>query len=150
MVQSDEWRIGESGGIITLVRICCEHHHAVERDLISLGFNGLEDLGTPRLTLWKLNSIVWGSPPGSAVYHAETRQGTYSQTDQILAGLRGGGTPEPPHVTYKVDELAALPTWTPPGRKNPFALDAMPVDELRNLREQKRAELLAKLGRSET
>ena len=113
-----------------------------------MGFNGLEDLGTPRLTLWKLNSIIWGSPPGSAVYHAETRAGTYTQTDQILAGLAPGySSPEP---VAKVDELAGLADWHPPGKKNAFKLDAMPVDELRTLREQKRAELMARHGKDKT
>ena len=151
MVQSAERRDGETGGIVTLVRICGEHIHAVERDLISLGFNGFEDLGTPRLTLWKLNSIVWGSPPGSAVYHAETRNGTYSQTDQLLSGL---ATPQEyypaPAQAAKVDELAGLADWHPPGSKTAFTMDAMPVDELRTLREQKRAELLVQLGKGET
>jgi hypothetical protein len=135
---------------VTLVRICCEHRHAVERDLISLGFHGFEDLGK-RLTLWQLNSIVWGSPPGSAVYHAETRNGTYSQTDQILAGIAPNNcSPTGTYPATKVDELAGLPDWCPPGSKTVFSLDAMPVDELRTLREQKRTELLAQLGKNET
>ena len=147
MVRSVERRVGEAGGIVTLVRICGEHRHAVERDLISLGFNGFEDLGTTRLTLWKLNSIVWGSPPGSAVYHAETRNGTYSQTDQILAGITSNSGEYSAPTVAKVDELAGLADWHPPGRKNSFTLDAMPVDELRTLRDQKRIELLARLGK---
>lgn len=150
MVRGAERRDGETGGIVTLVRICGQHRHAVERDLISLGFNGFEDIGT-RLTLWKLNSIVWGSPPGSAVYHAETRNGTYSQTDQLLSGLAAPNYQQytPPAIP-QVDGLAGLADWHPPGRKNPFSLDAMPVDELRTLREAKRAELLAQLGKGET
>jgi hypothetical protein len=153
VVQSDEWRAGETGGIVTLVRICGKHRHAVERDLISLGFNGLEDLGTPKLTLWKLNSIVMASPPGTAVYHAETRAGTYSQTDQLLANM--GPQPryeQPGEVSMpaqRVDELAALPDWTIPGNKTTISLDAMPVDELLAKREQKRTELLAQLGKND-
>ena len=150
MVQGFERRDGDTGGILTLVRICCEHRHAVERDLISLGFNGIEDLGTPRLTIWKLNSIVWGSPPGSAVYHAETRNGTYTPEAQLLAGLTGPSYYPRSAPVAKVDELAGLANWHPPGRQNAFSLDAMPVDELRTLREQKRAELLARLGKGET
>lgn len=148
MVRGAERRDGETGGIVTLVRICGQHRHAVERDLISLGFNGFEDLGT-RLTLWKLNSIVWGSPPGTAVYHAETRSGTYTQTDQILSGL-GAPNYQLPTLPAQVDGLAGLADWHPPGRKNPFTLDAMPVDELLAKREAKRTELLAQLGKGET
>lgn len=72
---------------MALVRYCGKHRHAVERDLIALGFNGTEDVGTPRLSLRKLAAIVLASPPDSAVYYAETRSGRYSQNDQLLANL---------------------------------------------------------------
>lgn len=70
-----------------LARICGQHKHAVERDLIALGFNGAEDVGTPRLSLWKFAAIVLASPPNSAVYHAETRSGDMTKEAQLLANL---------------------------------------------------------------
>ena len=72
---------------MALVRICGEHRHAVERDLIALRFNGTEDVGTPGLSLRKFAAIVLASPPNSAVYHAETRRGTLSPEAQFLANL---------------------------------------------------------------
>lgn len=68
-----------------LTRIMGQHWNAVERDLLSLGYR-CEDIGTPKLTLWELISIVTASPPSSAVYHAETRDGTYTPEAQLLAG----------------------------------------------------------------
>lgn len=71
---------------MTLVRIMGQSWHAVERDLLALGYRR-EDIGTPKLTLWELISIVVAAPPGTAVHHAQTRQGSLSQEAQLLADL---------------------------------------------------------------
>ncbi len=74
--------------MITLARIVCQHKHAVERDLYTFpGELSLAVLGTPKLPVWKLLSIVMASPPGTAVYHAETANGTLTQEAQLLANL---------------------------------------------------------------
>jgi hypothetical protein len=114
--------------MMALVRYCGKHRHAVERDLIALGFNGTEDVGTSRLSLRKLAAIVLASPPDSAVYFAETRSGRYSQNDQLLANLseqqaglmtlpgkydRPGVDAEPiPASPESGDQFAALPGMT--------------------------------------
>lgn len=68
--------------MITLVRVISEHWHAVERDLLTLGFHA-DDIGT-KLTCWELISIVVAAPPHSAVFHADKR---WSQTDELMANL---------------------------------------------------------------
>lgn len=112
---------------MALVRICGKHRHAVERDLIALGFNGTEDVGTPRLSLWKFAAIVLASPPDSAVFFAETRSGRYSQNDQLLANLseqqaglwtpagrydRPGAEPDPVTAPPVPDGVSQLPAMT--------------------------------------
>lgn len=68
--------------MITLARVISEHWHAVERDLISLGYHA-DDIGT-KLSVWELVSIVIASPPGSAVFHAG---GGWSKEAEMLANL---------------------------------------------------------------
>jgi hypothetical protein len=75
--------------MMTLVRICGEHRHAVGRDLLALGPGyHWDDIGV-KLTVWELVSIVIASPPGTAVYHAETRSGTMTPDQQMLASMAG-------------------------------------------------------------
>lgn len=69
--------------MMTLTRCIAESWHWVERDLLSLGLRA-DDIGTPKLTLWELISIVVASPPGSACY---TKVGNWSRTDELLANL---------------------------------------------------------------
>lgn len=130
-----------------LVRICGQHWHAVERDLLTLGYRK-QDIGTPKLTLWELISIVVASPPGTAVFHAETRSGSYTQEAQLLANLseqyagvplpgryQRGGVDGTPFATApaKVDSFAQLPDY------GGFKLEAMEPGEF----VRKRAELAA-------
>ncbi len=68
--------------MMTLVRVISEHWHAVERDLLALGFHA-DDIGT-KLSCWELISIVVAAPPGSAVFHADQR---WSKTDELMANL---------------------------------------------------------------
>lgn len=150
--------------MMTLVRICGEHWHAVERDLLSLNWiwerseKRFRHITTDReLSLWQLASIVMSSPPGSAVYHAETRSGSMTPEQQMLASMSGYQAPQSdspvwgasgasttggiwgadavppsqvPQIRTKADSFAALPNWG--GMK----LDALPVDELVKKREE--------------
>lgn len=92
--------------MITLTRIMGQHWNAVERDLLTLGYR-VEDIGTPKLTLWELISIVTEAPPGSAVYHAETREGTLTPEAQYLRAQQQVSQQQPP----KVDSLTSLPDY---------------------------------------
>lgn len=120
--------------MMQLVRICGENWPAVERDLLTLGYTR-DDIGTPKLTLWQLISIVVSSPPGTAVYHAETRHNQLTPEGQMLAamsGINAGPNPNGPAAHSaslpKVDSFAALPDYG--GMK----LEAHPVDEFVQLR----------------
>lgn len=70
--------------MMTLCRVMHQHWHAVERDLFALGCTA-DDIGTPKLTLWQLISIVVAAPPGTAVRDA--LDGGWTQTDRLLANL---------------------------------------------------------------
>jgi hypothetical protein len=118
--------------MITLTRIMGQHWNAVERDLLSFGYR-LEDIGTPKLTLWELISIVVESPPGSAVYHAETREGTFTPEAQLLANM-GRQQQEP---APKADSLSAMSDYR--GLK----LSTYTVDEFVAAREKRAAEIRA-------
>jgi hypothetical protein len=135
--------------MMTLVRICGEHWHAVERDLRVLGLRR-EDIGTSKLTLWELISYVVASPPGTAVFHAETRNGTLTQEAQFLANMSEQMAGVPLHARYerpgvdptpfqqqwqpsKADSFASLPDY------GGFKLDALSPGEM----VRKRAELAA-------
>jgi hypothetical protein len=136
--------------MMALARICKKHRQAVERDLIALGFSGTEDVGTPKLSLWKFAAIVLASPPNSAVYHAETRQGTMSPEAQLLANLseqqaglmtlpsrydRVGVDSAPVAVPAASDTLAELPSMQMGGTA--VSLDAFDTpEELKRKREE--------------
>jgi len=96
--------------MIMLIRIMGQHWNAVERDLLSLGYR-CEDIGTPKLTLLELISIVTASPPSSAVYHAETRDGTYTPEAQLLAGRVRQQQPQPQPQQPKFDSLSMMPDY---------------------------------------
>ena len=56
--------------MMMLARVVVEHWHAVQRDLLALGFHSTRtDVGVG-LSVWELISIVGASPPGSAVHNA--------------------------------------------------------------------------------
>jgi hypothetical protein len=139
--------------MMTLVRICGEHWHAVERDLRVIGLRR-EDIGTSKLTLWELISYVVASPPGTAVFHAETRSGPLTQEAQFLANMseqmagiplqgryaRPGADPTPfAPPRPKADSFASLPDY------GGFKLDALPAAEM----VRKRSELAATMREKE-
>lgn len=79
---------------MTLTRIMCQHWHAVERDLMDLHWCRDEEDGRIKhmltgseITLWQLISIVVAAPPGTAVYHAETRSGPLTPEAQLMMNL---------------------------------------------------------------
>lgn len=70
--------------MMTLTQCVGRYWHWVERDLLSLGYRA-DDIGTPKLTLWELISIVIASPIGSAV--REKMDGGWTPTDHMIANL---------------------------------------------------------------
>lgn len=68
--------------MIALAACIKDHWHAVERDLLALGYHA-DDIGT-KLTTAELISVVLAAPPGTAVHHFS---GSWSKTDELLANL---------------------------------------------------------------
>jgi hypothetical protein len=68
--------------MIALARATSFHWHAVERDLLDLGYTA-DDIGT-KLSVWQLVSIVVAAPPGTAVHHAV---GNWTRQEDLLAQL---------------------------------------------------------------
>lgn len=58
------------------------HWHAVQRDLLSMGFRAA-DMFTPQLSAAELISVIVAAPAGSAVRYAF--DGGWSLTDHLLA-----------------------------------------------------------------
>jgi len=69
--------------MMALTRVMGTNWHAVERDLLALGFHA-DDIGTPKLSVWELISIVVAAPPGSAVHF---KTGSWSKEAEMLANL---------------------------------------------------------------
>src|SRR5574338_885910 len=69
--------------MMLLIRVFKESYHAVERDLLTMGYT-VDDIG-PKLSVWQLISIVKASPPGSAVFHAENKG--WDRASHLLANL---------------------------------------------------------------
>lgn len=127
--------------MITLARVISEHWHAVERDLISLGYHA-DDIGT-KLSVWELVSIVIASPPGSAVFHAG---GGWSKEAEMLANLSeqqaGVIKLDSRYTRPGVDDIAKVPTSDIERlpHYSGVALQPMTVEELtRTLRERQEA-----------
>lgn len=70
--------------MMTLTECIRDHWHSVERDLLAMGFRA-DDIGTERLSLWELISIVVAAPVNTAV--REARDGGWTPTDQLLANI---------------------------------------------------------------
>jgi len=106
---------------MTLTRVMGDHWHAVERDLLSLGYHA-DDIGT-KLSLWELVSIVVAAPPGSAVYHYQGRP-TPVQPDYTATG-----PPAPQSDFERMEDYKGV------------RLQAMPIDELKSKREEAAARM---------
>lgn len=133
--------------MMTVTRVCHQHWHAVERDLISLGFKA-NDIGTPKLSLWEFISIVIAAPVGSAV--REAMDGGWSQSDRLLANLGEqqagvlrltGRYPRPGIEDQHVQLPRATPGFKPYGG---IPLDVMSAEEL----EARRANYFARHRKS--
>jgi hypothetical protein len=118
--------------MMTLVRIFGENWHAVERDLLTLGYRR-EDIGTTKLTLWELISIVAASPPGTAVYHAETRKGVLTPEAQLMASSMGVQLPSNVVDSQQRSRSAGTPGHLSLESQPDYMglkLEALPPDEL--------------------
>lgn len=69
--------------MIALAACIKDHWHAVERDLLALGYHA-DDIGT-KLSTCELISIVLAAPPGSAVHHLDPAR--WSRTDELIANM---------------------------------------------------------------
>jgi hypothetical protein len=69
--------------MIALAACIKDHWHAVERDLLDLGYHA-DDIGT-KLTTCELISVVLAAPPGTAVHHHDPTR--WSRTDELIANL---------------------------------------------------------------
>lgn len=69
--------------MIALAAAINTYWHAVERDLLDLGYHA-DDIGT-KLTTCELISIVLAAPTGSAVHRFDPN--CWSRTDELLANL---------------------------------------------------------------
>lgn len=127
--------------MIALARVIGTSWHAVERDLLSLGYHA-DDIGS-KLTLWELISIVIASQPGTSVHHWT---GGWSREAEMLANLgeqRAGLI----GLTSRYERPGVDPTQFKPvtefDRLKPYdgiALDASPVDEFTvKLKERQKA-----------
>lgn len=113
--------------MITLTRVIADHWHAVERDLLALGFHA-SDLGTAKLSIWELISIVVAAPPNSAVYHYQGLP-VPVQPDYTMTG--------PPKPTPEIEMMDDY---------NGIRFEAMPPDELKAKREAMAAAMRRKHG----
>lgn len=66
---------------MALARACHRHWHAVQRDILQLGFRKTDIFTT--LTVDEMVSIVVAAQPGTAVHHAVN--GGFTTTDHLLA-----------------------------------------------------------------
>jgi hypothetical protein len=69
--------------MIALAACIKDHWHAVERDLLALGYHA-DDIGT-NLTTCELISIVLAAHPGTAIHHFDPTR--WSRTDELIANL---------------------------------------------------------------
>lgn len=118
--------------MMALVRICGQHWHAVERDLMELNWLWSEDdsqfchaITGVSLKFWRFAPLVLASPPGTAIYHAETRgDGPWSPEVQMLSRLGMGQQNVPPAELQKFNSFESLPDY------GGIKLEAFPADEL--------------------
>jgi hypothetical protein len=117
--------------MIALAAAIRNHWHAVERDLLAMGYHA-DDIGV-NLTTCELISVVLAAPPGTAVHHYDPN--AWSRTDELIANLgeqqagllnlnaryarpRVDSTPVKPY-----NEFDALPPY------KGIVLESAPVDE---------------------
>jgi hypothetical protein len=69
--------------MITLAAAIKDYWHAVERDLLALGYHA-DDIGT-KISTAELISIVLAAPPGTSCHHFDPN--AWSRTDELIANL---------------------------------------------------------------
>ena len=128
--------------MIALAAAIKNYWHAVERDLAALQLDA-DDIGTPKLPISKLISIVLAAPPGTAVHHFDPN--AWSRTDELIANLGEqyagvlslNARYERPHVdSAPVKPRSEFDSLAP---YKGIQLEAAPVDEFTTrLRERQR------------
>lgn len=120
-----------------LAAVIHSNWHAVQRDLIALQLRA-DDIGTPKLTLWELVSIVVAAHPGTAVHY---KTGAWDKTSEMIANLSeqqagvlqlSGRYPRP--GVQDPQQFSRSQSHTSPAYGIPF--DAMTVDELQRKRRE--------------
>lgn len=128
--------------MIALAAAIKDYWHAVERDLATLNLDA-DDIGTAKLPLTKLISIVIAAPPGTACHHWNPH--AWSRTDELIATLgeqqAGVVTLNGRYARPEVDSTPMKPS-TELSRAAPYqgiVLDAWPNDEFtERLKERQR------------
>ena len=127
-----------------LARVIVEHWHAVQRDLLALGFHSTRTEVGVGLSLWELLSVVAASPPGTAVHNALCEG--WSREAHLLANLgeqqQGLMRLTARYVRPGVDEPEEKVEVTPPGAFG-AQFEIMTVDELEAKRSERRGEGVA-------
>ena len=127
-----------------LARVVVEHWHAVQRDLLALGYRSTRsDVGVG-LSVWELISVIGASPPGSAVHNALSEG--WTREAHLLANLgeqeSGLMRLTARYVRPGVDEPEEVVEVTPPGAFG-AQFEIMTVDELEAKRAERRGEGVA-------
>lgn len=118
--------------MIALATAIREHWHAVERDLATFQLDA-DDIGTAKLPLTKLISIVLAAPPGSACHHFDPN--AWSRTDELIATLgeqqAGVVTLNGRYARPEVDSTPQKPysELTAAAPYQGIQLEALPADE---------------------
>lgn len=102
--------------MITLADAIKNHWHSVERDLLSLG-KCADDIGTSKLTLCELISVVVAAPPSSSLHHFA---GGWSRTDELIANL----------TEHQAGLLNFNARYARPGVDSRFIKPASPMDSM--------------------
>ena len=127
-----------------LARVIVEQWHAVQRDLISLGYRSTRDEVGVGLSVWELISIIGASPPGTAVHNALSEG--WSREAHLLANLgeaeSGLMRLTARYVRPGVDEPEEQVEVTPVGAFG-AQFEIMTVDELEAKRSERRGEGVA-------
>jgi hypothetical protein len=118
--------------MIALATAIRTYWHAVERDLATMGLDA-DDIGTSKLPVTKLISIVLAAPPGTACHHFNPD--AWSRTDELIATLgeqqAGVVTLNGRYARPEVDSTTQKP-YSELGAAAPYQgiqLEALPNDE---------------------
>jgi hypothetical protein len=136
--------------MIQLAHVIRTNWHAVERDLLSMGYHA-DEIGT-RLSLWELVSVVVASHPNTAVHYW---MGGWSREADMLASMSeqqaglldlSGRYPRPGVDSTPVRPMTEFDMATP---YKGIALEANPVDEF-TVKLKERQRLAREGGKGDT